>query len=203
MNFFIATMGRSGSVWLSKVLNKSETHTVLHEEADPRQPSHVMSYTPFPLERFDQPNYGEVHGMLRYSLSADVVGLEYLIQKRGLLLRDIRPTIASWMNRENRNLDELSAVIFEVMTQRRLLEMWAESDKEVRTFRLEEVGSNIGALRDLCNWLEIGYSPVREDLTPVNANPRPENVKFEWNDEAESLLQRIAKRQHYEGVITL
>jgi len=195
MNFFIATIGRSGSTWLSKVLNRSATHTVLHEEADSRDPGFIHPHSPFPIERFARPKYGEVHGFLRYHLSANMPGAERLVPRRGLLTRNTRDLITSWMNRDKRTIPELSAVIFEVTTQQRLLEAWANSDPEVRRFKLEELTTRLESLEDLCNWLEIGYTPVEGDLeTVVNAN-QPKYHIFDWNDEAEELYQTICARQ--------
>lgn len=195
MNFFIATVGRSGSTWLSHVLNKSESHTVLHEVADGRNPDFIHPHSPFPIERFARPNYGEVHGFLRYNLSAGMPGSERLIPRRGLLRRDTKSLIQSWMNRDKRMESELAAVIFEVTTQQRLLDEWAKSDELVRVFKFEELTTELTALEDLCDWLEIGYTPVESDINTVINSNNPKNHIFDWDKQSEHLYKIICSRQ--------
>ena len=195
MNFFIATIGRSGSTWLSHLLEKSPTHTVLHEEADARDPMFIHPQAPFPIKRFAKKNYGEIHGFLRYHLSASQPGAERLIPRRALLRRDVKSVIKSWMNRDNRQMDELSAVMFEVTTQQRLLDAWAKSDDEVRVFQFEELTTNITLLRDMCSWLEIDYLPTEEGMKTVLNPNNPKNHKFDWDEKSEDLFNRIIMRQ--------
>lgn len=198
MNFFIATVGRSGSVWLSQTLNKSPSHRVCHEEADESPQSHIRAFAPFPIHRFSEPNYGEVHGYLRYHLSPLVRGAERLVPRRGILTRETRKVVTSWMNRDNRKpeIDELAAVIFEVLTQQRILAEWAASDPEARVFRLEDLSSSLTALKNLFDWLDLDYTPVPQDLTPQNQNDNGHRkIWFRWDDDAEALLQQLASRQ--------
>ena len=193
MNFFIATVGRSGSVWLSSTLNRSATHTVLHEVAEPHPDRVVRGHSPFPIERFCRPNYGEVHGYLRYSLSPNSLGAEQLIPRRGVLRRDTRAVISSWMNRDGRVVRDLGATIHEVVTEQKRLDDWAASDPDARVFHLEELTDpNSRALEDLCSWLKLDYVPSAEDKTMVkNANP---SGGFEWNDTSERMLRGVADR---------
>jgi len=195
MNFFIATIGRSGSTWLSALLNQSPTHTVMHEEADTRDPMYIHPHSQFPIKRFAKPNYGEVQGFLRYQLSATCPGPERLIPRRALLRRETKSVIKSWMNRDYRQIDELSAVIFEVVTQQRLLDMWAASDPEVRTFRFENLTTNLEALKELCSWLEIDLVPTDEQMREVKNPNDPAQHLFDWDEKSNELYDRIASRQ--------
>lgn len=195
MNFFVATIGRSGSSWLSAILNKSKTHEVHHEEVDPRDPMYIHPFKEFPIERFSKPRYGEVHGFLRYHLSGEYTGIERLIPRRVLMLRNTKDVIRSWMNRDNRSADELSAVIFEVSTQERLLRAWAVSDPEVRLFRFEDLTTELTVLEDLCQWLEVGYVPTQKDLDRVINPNNPVNHWFEWDDASNDLYDKILARQ--------
>ena len=195
MNFFVATIGRSGSSWLSAILNQSKTHQVVHEEVDDRDPMFVHQFSEFPIERFNKPKYGEVHGFLRYHLSGGFTGVEKLIPRRVLMLRDTKDVIKSWMNRDNRTRDELAAVIFEVTTAERLLIDWARSDTDVRVFEFDQLTQNLSTLKDLCSWLEIDYTPTESDLRNV-VNPNPEGSHwFEWDAESDRLYKTILSRQ--------
>jgi len=194
MTFFIATIGRSGSTWLSNVLNRGD-HEVCHEEADPNPQPYVRAFGRFPIERFAKSKYGEVHGYLRYNLSPNAVGPEILIQKRAILQRDPREVITSWMNRDNRRIDELSAVCYEVLYQRRILQEWAIAT-ESRILELGEISSSSKSLQELVNWIGIDYEVSDSDLLPQNANDNGRRrIWFEWNEESERVMQTTAFRQ--------
>jgi hypothetical protein len=167
----------------------------MHEEADTRDPMYIHPHAPFPIKRFAKKNYGEVHGFLRYNLSAGCPGAERLIPRRALLRRDTKSVIRSWMNRDFRELDELAAVIFEVTTQQRLLDLWAKTDEEVRVFQFETLTSDLDALRDLTTWLDIDLDPTEEQMkTVLNAND-PSQHRFDWDEKSEALYDRIVERQ--------
>lgn len=192
MNFFIATVGRSGSTWLANLLNKSQVYTVSHEEVESRPAGYILPYTPFPVERFARPCYGEVHGFLRYSLTGGVHGAEVMIPRRGLLKRCPFAVIRSWMQKQRREEWEFSAVAFEVLTQQRLLDVWAESDVAVRRICFEEITTDLTALRELFAWLQVEYEPTQEDMEQkVNAS----DPGFEWTDELIERVNVLAKKQ--------
>lgn len=194
MNFFIATVGRSGSTWLSSVLAKG-SHTVLHEEAEESPQSHIRAFSPFPIHRFARSNYGEVHGYLRYHLSPHALGAELLVPRRAVLKRDVRKVVTSWMNRDARVPDELGAVIFEVLTQQRILDEWATASGS-RVLNLEELSSSLPSLTDLVEWLGVDYAPTEADLAPKNVNDNGHReLWFSWDEKAEQLLRQLAHRQ--------
>lgn len=171
---------------------------MLHEEADEAPQSHMRPFAPFPIHRFARSNYGEVHGYLRYHLSALNLGAEMLVSRRAVLKRGVRKVVTSWMNRDNRTpeVDELGAVIFEVLTQQRYLDEWAKASGS-RVLHLEELSTDLRALTDLFDWLGIEtYKPTEADLSPKNVNDNGRrNIWFSWDDRAEALLQKLAARQ--------
>lgn len=180
---------------MSALLDESPTHTVMHEDADTRDPMYIHPHSQFPIKRFAKPNYGEVHGFLRYQLSAGCPGPERLVPRRALLRREAKSVIRSWMNRDNRQPDELSAVIFEVTTQQRLLDAWAESDPDVRVFRFETLTTDLDALREMCSWLEIDLVPTEEQMRTIRNPNDPSQHVFDWDDESSGLYERIVTRQ--------
>ena len=123
------------------------------------------------------------------------MGPEILIQKRAILQRDPRRVIASWMNRDNRRIDELSAVCYEVLLQRRILQEWAMAT-ESRILELSEISSSSKSLQELVSWIGIDYEVRDSDLLPQNANDNGRrNIWFHWDQESERVMQTTAFRQ--------
>ena len=208
MNFFVAAVGRGGTNWLHRVLAQAPGYTVLHEDADPKcfgnsrdmvLARRLQPFEPFPIQRFLRPNYGEVHGFLRYSLSPHIVGLERMVPRRAVLTRDIRKQMTSWLNNLDRHRDESAAIIHEVLTRRQFLDEWAASDPGSRVISLEEVGSDLEALQSFVDWLEIGLELTENDLAPANVTPNEK--RGAWDDELEDLAQRIAAHQGCEYLL--
>lgn len=190
MNFFVAAIGHSGTMWLARVLGCP------HEEPDPRDKVIPHPWTPFPVERFWQggPGYGEVNGMLRYHLSAQHAGCERLIPRRAWLRRNPRAIIESWMNDElSRGPDELASVCFEVLWHWKNLTSWAAADPGVRVVDLETITSDAEALGDFAAWLgrEIEIGP--ETMRPHRPTP-PERRRFRWGEREEAVLRTVGER---------
>jgi len=103
------------------------------------------------------------------------------------------------MNRptKQRTIDDLSWQTAIVCKRQRKLREYAASDDECRVFRYENLTRNILALRDLCEWLEIDYTPTVEDLaTIINATEQP---KFEWTPETTAIFEHVAERFEHKG----
>jgi len=192
MNFFVATLGRSGTNWLAELLNKSEKFTVEHERMDGRDPRFIHPYSPFPIERFARPDYGEVHGFLRYSLSAGFIGPETMVPRRVLLERCPFAVIKSWMQCGDREGWEFSAVVFEVLTQQRLLKLWADADLEVRQEQFEVLTTDLEKLKVFCAWLELDYEPTQEDMMERKC---ASEETFQWTQDLVGKVNVIAERQ--------
>lgn len=209
MLFFVATVGRSGSHWLCHLLGQSPTHRVVHEKADPHFGSAVIpGWSPFPLARFleNGPDYGEVHGFLRYYLSPEFAGLERSIPRRAVLERNTRAVIRSWMRNGGslgpRPDDEFAAVCFEVLNQQRLLHQWAKSDPGARLVCLETLTTDLDALRAFCDWLEIDLRPGRADQADARNVTGESLPDWEWTFHHEDVLQRLARRMNFEPITT-
>lgn len=195
MNFFITSIDRINTVWLGNLLDKSPLHTIGRETVETGDPDIMQSYADFPLERFCKPNYGEVHCALRHCLSAGVQGIDRLIDKRILILSNVKDVIRIRMNRDDRTIDELSAVIFEASTEQRLLKAWAKSDPEVRVFSYDNLTATLGVLTDLCSWLEIKYTPTEDDIEEVGKIKNDAMGWFQWDEESDDLYEKIIARQ--------
>lgn len=78
-NFLITAMGRSGTKFLSSVMNRSPTWTVRHE---PRPRHDVRSLEGFSgRARFNRHRYGEVNSRLRWVL------MDIPVRRRGVIIR--------------------------------------------------------------------------------------------------------------------
>jgi hypothetical protein len=194
MNFFAVTIDKLNSNWLSNVLDKS-SHTIGNEGADPADPDIMQPFSDFPLERFCKANYGEVHCSLRHQLSAGVQGVDRLIDRRAMILANVKDVIRERMNRDGRTIDELSAVIFEASTEQRLLKEWAKSDPEVRVFNFEAMTTTLGVLSDFCSWLKLDYVPTEMDLEDAVARQDKAIGWFDWDEKSNDLYEIITSRQ--------
>lgn len=90
-NFLISGSGRSGTLFLATVLNRSKKWTVLHEAG---------GYDDFKIntiqeiqQRFNKDHYGEVNGLLRYHIK------DLNIAKKSILIRD---PVFAWISLANR-----------------------------------------------------------------------------------------------------
>jgi len=104
-NFLISGMGRSGTKFLSNVMNLSRVWTVEHEvtRADHELPLETVQ------ERLDRDYYGEVNSCLRFHLHRVKVG------RLGVIIRDPSDILLSMMNRGKHSrascLDQLALAL--------------------------------------------------------------------------------------------
>lgn len=196
--FFVVCIGRSGSTWLSTLLGCP------HESGDTRSKVIPQPWTPFPLERWgDNPDYGEVNGMLRYHLSSQHVGQEVQIKKRVYLSRDPLDIIRSWMYsstlyKSMRQEDDLSATAQEVLWHANNLSGWAKSSKSLE-IRVEDLWGSVDKTQLLVDYLlGEGFLEVTDDMMkPKNQNPSHHNLRWEWTPERLQVVQRAANRVGY------
>lgn len=95
-NFLITAFGRSGTMFLSRVMDRSQLWTVNHEPGGIEN-NQISSFKEVPdhiLNRFDKEYYGEVNTHLR-----EVFGL-LPVRQRGIIFRDPREIILSIANRK-------------------------------------------------------------------------------------------------------
>ena len=91
-------MGRSGTLFLATMMNRSESWTVEHEPWPLYNLSKVMDEL---HERFDRENYGEVNSYLR-----DIL-LDLEVSKKGVIRRDPADVFISICNWENDFIEKL------------------------------------------------------------------------------------------------
>ena len=103
MNFCISSMGRSGTKFLSRVLNQSKTFLVRHEPQSNGKTKGLIYRDRFHFvqERFDRiPNYGEVNSFLRLILE------DLRVDRKAIITRDPRDIHLSSYNKRKGVLDK-------------------------------------------------------------------------------------------------
>jgi len=185
--FFITGLGRSGTQFLARLLDRSPSYRVIHEWHLPvpglRDTWFQCGWQKrFPLYRFllarypwaaARPGYGEVNSLLRFALDASRPGSERYIGKRGVIVRDPRDVIASVMNRRGHKAEDFPHVVRRVLTSYfRLLALTQLREPAYATFRFERMTTDLDYLRDVVAWTGIDDIQVEAaDLaTKVNVN---------------------------------
>jgi hypothetical protein len=97
-SFAISGMGRSGTLFLATMMNRSESWTVEHEPWPLYNMHEVMDQV---HARFDRENYGEVNSFLRYIL------LDLGVNKKGVIRRNPADIFISICNWEDGFIEEL------------------------------------------------------------------------------------------------
>lgn len=200
--FFVVCIGRSGSMWLSRLLDTADGWSVAHEEKDPRNKVVPQPWTPFPVERF-APCYGEVNGMLRYHLSAQCLGREMEIPRRVYLRRDPLDIVASWMTTGHRAESELSATCHEVLWHSVNLAGWAALSQS-RVVEAEDLWASREATQMLAEWLmpSSGIVVLEEMMSRANGGDRRAREAWSWTPERLSVARCAAERVGYADPIS-
>lgn len=99
-NFLISAYGRSGTKFLSNLMNQSEEWTVLHEprgNLEERCFLKNMSVPPKTLKSFNMDKYGEVNSYCRFYFDSIPT------KKKGVIFREPKEIILSAFHRKNLN----------------------------------------------------------------------------------------------------
>lgn len=198
--YFVVAIGRSGTVWLSDLLNQAEGHQCAHESGDPRSKVIPQPWTPFPVSRWmDRESYGEVNGMLRYHLSGQHLGLEmgFAPLKRVYLRRDPMAIIASWMQQSGRDLAELSATCHEVLWHAANLDAWARLSGS-RIIDVESLWQSKAATQAFVDSLGLRLTVTDEMMQIKNARPSTAPIRFQWDEASLATALKTAARVGYQ-----
>ena len=195
--FFVTGLGRSGTKFLATILNRSRSHRVKHEWHLPvpglqDRWLRIGRLKQFPIYRFwlarypfpgVRPGYGEVNSLLRFTLSAQRVGRERLVERRGLILRDPRDIVASAMNRGSLTLDDFPAVCERVLGMHFRLQALSEHPElGYRTFQFGRMTTDVAYLREIVAWTGIEDVVVTEQDLRVKINVNRNTWFPRWAD---------------------
>lgn len=125
-SFLITGFGRSGTKFLSSVMNRSTKWTVEHE---PRSNDDIQRIQPTKslLEAFNRDYYGEVNSYLRYDWT------EVPVNKYGFIIRDPKDIVLSCANRND--LKRTLELVDEIFTYQKDMKKLQEfDDNDIFTF---------------------------------------------------------------------
>jgi hypothetical protein len=184
-NFAITAMGRSGTKFLTKAMNRSQEWTVKHE------PKPVKGSFSQIQRRFKREYYGEVNSYLRWHLPALVVA------QKGIIIRNPKDIIFSAFNwKHSFSKDIVSLVNKGLVIVDRLAE-------ENFIIRFENMTSNHGYLKDVMHHFGVCDVDVEAiDLTKkINASRKQktwEEIPREVRGFASDTVQWFADKYGYE-----
>ena len=187
MNFFVVANGRSGTLWLARLLNQSPTHRVRHEEADTHRPVSPECWEPFPIDRWADGNYGECHGILRRYLSPAYEGEEYRIPGKYVLLRSKKAIFESWMNRGGHRANDAGWRACSICKiEKNLLAL--HRSRGFKMLVMEDLTTNLPLLQGLVDELGLGFTVSQElQTTKVNIGKK----EFKWTPHIENVYNRM------------
>jgi len=160
-NFAITGLGRSGTMFLATVMNKSKVWTVEHE---PTMAAAVRAFRirhPLIMDarhvqpRFNREHYGEVNSYLRHVL------LDLDVARRGVIIRnpyDILVSVANWKSLNALNNELLYTFALGFRDLHRAVEAGAQ------LIRFERMTTDAGYLQQTL--VDFGITDVR--VTPDN-----------------------------------
>ena len=163
-NFLISGFGRSGSKFLSNIMNKSEEWTVEHEprfSRDEKLKDSVGYHTLVEKDFIDY--YGEVNTYMRFHIE------KMRVQRKGLLLRDPLDVFLSVANRkyQNTHLVYISEIEYWYNQFFRLI----DSNENIKPISFVKMTSDLDYLDDVIKHFGIMDVNISEDVIKKKVNP--------------------------------
>lgn len=186
-------LGRSGTSFLARLMNRTRAFSVAHEWHIPLPGYEDLSLRRFPIHRFwlgrypfprYRTGYGEVNSYLRFFLNPAACGAERLIPKKAIIHRDPREVITSVMNRGGRTIADFDEVCDRILRMYWNLQgLLKLQSKSYRRIEFHEMVTDANYLYEILDW--VGISDVKispQDLaTKVNQNDSSWFPEFrEW-----------------------
>jgi len=180
-NFLITASGRSGTTFLSTVMNKSSIWSVKHEP----QRSGKLSIAQI-QKRFNQNYYGEVNPFLW------PIADEIKVKKKGVILRD---PIELWISIANRyqgknliqHLNDLEEIIF------KMLYYSMKKDKYL-TISFKKMTNDKNYLQAILSYFEVKDVKITEEILgeKINASTRYDYYSLEqFNNNIQSRVNNL------------
>jgi hypothetical protein len=166
INFLISGYGRSGTKWLSSLMNRSNIWEVQHEPGGPSDERRMVEkdrLVPKSIqERFNSDNYGEVNSRLRWIV--DKIDVE----KRGVIIRDPIDIWASTFKRKkgfyNYNDKQLENEAGRILQSFQLFQRISPHLDRIISFR--QMTSNVNYTQELLEFFGVmDVSVTEEDIS--------------------------------------
>ena len=187
-NFLITGFGRSGTSFLSKLMNSSPTWEVLHE---PRGASDEISYKTnkqYPLQISADFNakekYGEVNSYLRFWFH------QVPVSKKGIILRNPKNIIKSVANRKS--IYETTNLVNEINYFWNIFHKWKQDDPSIYIIHFEKMISDLTYLKSILTHfnildVDVDISNINKKVNSntfesyVSYDELPDQIKHEYN----------------------
>jgi len=178
-NFAVTAMGRSGTMFLARILNSSHQWEVVHEVT---KNEHNTDYREV-QKRFDRDYYGEVNSYLRHTIT------ELQVMRRGTIIRNPREIFVSMANMRNFvpfvASDHLNSSLS-------ALDRYIRMVNDQKVIRFELMTQDDSYLQEIAEYLGVTDVAIADcdTKTKVNAIPRriqtfdqlPEGVRVMYHN---------------------
>jgi len=171
-NFLISGFGRSGTKFLSSIMNKSVTWVVNHE---PRGAYEEMLYKKgLPIDdkvvnNFKNNNYGEVNSRMRFYFN------DIDVEKKGIIIRDPKEIITSICNR-NKTEVEITRIIDELNVFWHKFHEWIELGGVLK-IDFNSMTNDADYLKNVLTHFGISDVEINEEIFKNKIN-KNNNVKY-------------------------
>ena len=187
-NFLITGYGRSGTKFLSSIMDKSNIWQVEHEprcnvDEKSQNKSHQLNVI---QQSFYKNYYGEVNSYLRYYSN----NIE--VNKKGLLLRNPLDIFLSVMNRRN-NIKHYKEYIHDIAKWYKNFEQWIKLG-DYRVIIFEWMTNDVQYLETVLQDFGINDVNVTTTMLDKKINPN-KNIKFKEFKDLPLKVQNYAKQQ--------
>lgn len=171
-NFLISGFGRSGTKFLSNVMNKSKTWTVKHEPRGMLSEKSYKNNKKIPqkvIKDFNKNYYGEVNSYLRFYFD------ELKVKKKGIIIRDPEEIILSVCNRPHNlnNNQKVLNIIDELNYFWHKFKKYTNNDN-IKTIIFHKMTTDKDYLSDILKHFEI--NDINIDEIDINKKINKNNV---------------------------
>jgi len=193
MSFLITSTGRTGTKFLSQLMNRSKQCTVKHQpdNRDSIMEDKITSIDGFfnneipewQQKRFNKQFYGEVNGALRYNFA------EIKADKKGIICRDYKDVILSFANgRDIRStMERLVAKVKDVNLCHNAFYKILEENPQILLIDFDMMTTSKQYLLSVLKF--FGIDDVEPDLCKVNSNEKWKYKTF--NDLPKDIIKLI------------
>ena len=181
-NFLITGFGRSGTMFLSQIMNQSKKWTVLHEPRGDEDETRIFP-TPTAVEDWNKDYYGEVNSRMRFNF------YDVDVAKRGLLLRKPKDIILSASNRNT--IQRSVELVEEVNEWYTTFAEWIAKDDNLLLIQFKGITTNKEYLETVLKY--FGITDVNMDT--INLTKKV-NDNFNTPYPTWELLPKVIKEKY-------
>ena len=181
-NFLITGFGRSGTKFLSKILDCSMTWEVKHEPRGAQDEQAYRGGESIPKKMINafknNKNYGEVNSFMRFWIK------DIEVAKKGIIIRNPRDITLSIANRKS--IDRTLILMEELNYFYIFFHKLLNDDKRVLKISFDKMTTDFEYLKSLAK--RLGINDINWDLTSLNKVNQNKENKYKRFDELPSKI---------------